>query len=291
MVNGQPMTIVGVAPRGFDGTTVGSKPQVFVPITTMGLISPNYDGFENRLHYDLYLFARLKPGVSIEQASAGINIPYRAIIHDVEVPLQEMTGETMEWFKAAQLQLQPGNRGQSILHTEASAPLNVLFGVTIFVLLIACANVANLLLARGASRTDEMAVRLSLGAGRRHLILQLLAESCLLAVMGGVVGLIVALWTQDLLASLVPADVAALDFRIDTTLLLFTGSLTLGTGLLFGLFPALHSTRPDLVSTLKANAGQPGGGRAAKRFRSVIATAQIALSMALLVLAGLFTKS
>ena len=159
-------------------------------------------------------------------------------------------------------------------------------------LLIACANIANLLLARGAGRAAEMAVRLSIGANRRQLITQLLGESVLLAAMGAAGGLIVAKWTLDLVGAIVPSDGAALvAFKLDSSMLLFAGLTALGTGLAFGLFPALHSTRPDLASTLKNQAGQPGGAKTARRFQTTLATVQIAMSMALLVPAGLFAKS
>jgi predicted permease len=168
----------------------------------------------------------------------------------------------------------------------------LLLGVTGFVLLIACANIANLLLARAAARASEMAVRLSIGASRAQLISQLLAESCLLAVLGGLAGLVVARWTLNLITSLLPPEAAAtLQFGLDGTVLLFAAALTLGTGLLFGLFPALHSTRPDLVTTLKGQAGQPAGARAASKFRTSLATLQIAISMALLASSGFFIKS
>jgi len=178
------------------------------------------------------------------------------------------------------------------VNTEAKAPLTLLMGVTAFVLLIACANVANLLLARGAARDGEIAVRLSIGATRRQLVAQLLTESCLLAVFAGAFSLLVARWTLHLIASLLPAQAAAMiPFELDWTVLLFAAALTMATGLLFGLFPALHSTRPELVSSLKGQAGQPSGARSASRFRTTLATSQIALSLALLVTAGLFTRS
>ncbi len=293
VVNGQSMTIAGVTPQGFEGTTIGTRPQVYVPITMRGLMTPGFNEFHRRNTYWAYLFARLRPGVSIEQARAALNTHYRAIINDVEAPLQRgMSDQTMERFRARQVRVEEGARGQSSVGREARAPLTMLLGVTALVLLIACANIANLLLARSAARAGEMAVRLSIGANRRHLAAQLMTESVLLAILGGAAGLVVARWTLDLIASLLPAEAAtALQFRIDTAVLLFAAAVTIGTGVLFGLFPALHATRNDLLSVLKGQTGQPSGARGAARFRTSLATTQIALSMALLVGAGLFTRS
>ncbi|MGH9312361.1 MAG: ABC transporter permease [Vicinamibacterales bacterium] len=293
IVNGQSLTIVGVAPRGFDGTTLGAKPEVFVPITLRGLMSPGFDGFANRRTYWAYVFARLKSGVSVEEARAAMNVKYRAIVNDVEASLQTgMSEQTLARFRTKELGFEPGGRGQSSVHGEAKEPLTLLLGVTALVLLIACANIANLLLARAAARSGEMAIRLSIGASRRRLIAQLLTESCLLALFGGVAGLFVASWTLRGIAALLPAEPAAtIQIELDTTVLLFAAAVTVATGLLFGLFPALHSSRPDLQTIMKGQAGQPSGARAAARFRTTLATAQIALSMALLVGAGLFTRS
>ena len=292
IVNGQTMTIVGVAPRGFDGTTLGVKPQVFAPITMRGFSQPS-KAFDNRRNYWAYLFARLKPGISIEQARTAMATPYHAIVNDVEAPLQTgMSEQTMARFKAKSLRMDEGSRGQSSMSGEARAPLTLLMGVTGLVLLIACANIANLLLARGAARAGEMAIRLSIGAGRRQLIGQLLTESCLLAVLGGAGGIVVARWTLSLISAILPAQaMERITVSIDPAAMAFAAALAIGTGLLFGLFPALHSTRPDLISSLKGQSGQPSGARSASRFRTSLATAQIALSMALLVTAGLFTRS
>jgi predicted permease len=293
VVNGQAMTIVGVTPRGFTGTTLGDDPDVFVPITMRGLMSPGFNGFENRRQYWAYVFGRVKPGTSREQATVAINGPYRAIINDVEAPLQTgMSDQTMARFRAKQITSEPGQRGQSSFDNEARTPLIILLVVTGTVLLIACANIANLLLVRGAGRAAEMAVRLSIGANRRQLITQLLTESIMLAAFGAVAGLLVAKWTLDAIASIVPEDgVAMFAFTLSPTMLLFAAAAAIVTGIAFGLFPALHSTRPDLASTLKNQAGQPGGAKAARRFRTTLATVQIAMSMALLVPAGLFAKS
>ncbi len=293
VVNGQAMTIVGVAPRGFEGTTLGNNPDVFVPITMRGLMSPGFNGFENRRQYWAYLFARVKPGVTIEQATVAINGPYKAIVNDVEAPLQKgMSDQTMARFKAKEITTEAGNRGQSSFDNEARTPLIILLAVTGTVLLIACANIANLLLVRGAGRAAEMAVRLSIGANRRQLITQLMTESILLASLGAIAGLVVAKWTLDLIASLMPVEDGPLvAFTLSPAMLLFAGGAAIVTGIAFGLFPALHSTRPDLASTLKNQAGQPGGAKAARRFRTTLATVQIAMSMALLVPAGLFAKS
>jgi len=292
-INGQQMTIVGVAPRGFDGTTLGERPYVFVPITMRAVMSPGSGGFKNRQSYWVYLFARLKPGITIEQGRAAINTVYRPIINDVEAPLQKgMSQQTMTKFRAKVITLTDGRRGQSSMHKEAKTPLLLLFAITGIVLLIACANIANLLLARAANRSMEMAVRLSLGATRRQLVAQLLTESVLLALLGGAVSLVVAYWTLNGIVRMLPPEAATtMNFSLSTMAVLFTAGLSLFTGIVFGLIPAIQSTRPDLVTDLRNNSGKLSVGRGAARFRTSLVTAQIALSMALLISAGLFIKS
>ena len=292
-VNGQPMTLIGVAPEGFDGTTVGVKPKIYVPLSMRGVINQGFSGFTNRRSYWIYVFGRLKPGISIDRARVGLNTVYHPIVQTTEAPLQKgMSAATMQRFKAKEVRVDDGRRGQSSIQKEAGVPIMLLMIVTGIVLLIACANIANLLLARAANRAMEMAVRLSLGATRRQLLVQLLAESCLLAVFGGVASLAVAHWTLGAMAALLPGDIAAtLDFTLSSAAVYFTAAVSIATGLIFGIFPALHSTRPELVSTLRAGAGNLSGGRSASRFRATLVTAQIALSTALLISAGLFIKS
>jgi predicted permease len=292
VVNGETMTIVGVAPRDFDGTTFGAHPGLLVPLSMSGKLA-GLGRYENRRAYWLYLFGRLKPGVTIAQTRSALNGIYRPLLNDVEAPLQDgMSAATMARFKAKQIGVLPGYRGQSSIHREAKTPLTMLFGVTGVVLLIACANIANLLLARGAGRAKEMGVRLAIGAGRRHLVAQLLTESVILALMGGVASLAVAFLTLKLLASLLPSDASNfMQFSLEPAVVAFAAVLAVGTGLLFGLFPALHSTRTGLVDAIRANASQISGHRGAARFRTALVTVQIALASGLLISAGLFLKS
>lgn len=291
-VNGRTYTVVGVTPEGFEGTTLGARPEVYVPMQSRVWVG-SYNGLENRRDYWVYVFGRLKTGVSMAAAKTGLDGVVAPILSEVEAPLQRgMSDPTMLQFKGKRIVVEPGSRGQSDMQGEARNPLTMLLSITIVVLLIACANIANLLLARGAGRASEMGVRLALGASRRRLMRQLLTESMILALLGGLASILVAKWTLHGIAALLSPQVSAsLQFTIQPSVLVFAGVLAVGTGLLFGLFPSLHSSRADLMGTIRAGAGQIAGGKAAARFRSGLAMAQIALSTALLVSTGLFLKS
>jgi predicted permease len=293
VVNGQPQTIIGVAQKDFDGTVYGERPSFYSPLAMANAIGNSMTRRSNdRRAYWIYAFGRLAPGATVEQARTAINVVYRPIVNDVEAPLQRnMRDSMMTRFRAKQLLLTDGRRGQTDFD-DAKTPLFMLFAITGLVLLIACANIANLLLTRATNRELEMAIRLSLGATRRQLLAQLLTESVTLALLGGAVSLFFASWTLRGIVALLPADVGEpLGLGINWAAVAFAGVLSLTTGIVFGLFPALHSTRPDLVSALRNNSGKLAGGRTARRFRTSLATAQIALAMALLMSAGLFLKS
>ncbi len=291
VVNGQVMTIVGVAPPDFVSTTLDERAQIFVPVSMADLMMPDRSRVDDRRDHWLYLFARLKPGVSREDAERTMNVPFAAIMSDVELPAQRsgLSQATREDFARRRLLLEPGAHGQRPERAELSRLAVLLFCVTGIVLLMACANVANLLLARGVYRTTEFTVRMSLGAGRGHLVRYLLIESCLLAVTGGIVGVMFAVWTIGVITPLLPGE-ATFQFEFNATIFIFTVLVSGGTALLIGLYPALYSTRRDLSAALKASATSSGPA-AAGRFRAVLTTTQIALALTLLVVAGLFTQS
>jgi hypothetical protein len=205
-VNDQPLTIVGVAPEGFSGTMRGDRPVIFVPITLRWLMQPEEPrNDENRQAYWLYLFARLEPGVSRERAEAEMNALYQGLLRNVEAPLLVgLTEQQKAQYLEGSLALDPGARGQEYRQVRAADPLTLAFAATFLVLLIACVNIASLLLARGISRAGEMAIRASVGASRWRLVAQLLAESMVLAVIGGLLAMPVAVATLRVILALAP---------------------------------------------------------------------------------------
>jgi putative ABC transport system permease protein len=293
-VNGYPMTIVGVAQKGFLSERLGDNPEIYVPITMKKALTPDWDAFHDRKTYWVSLFGRLKPGVTMAQADAAINATYRGQL-EKDIPLlKHPSANLLQRFRAKKIILRPGQYGRGGLREQSQEPLLLLIGMTAMVLLICCANVANLQWARAAARTREIAVRLAMGASRPQLIRQLLIEACILSMAGGMVGLVAAYWTlRGIIASLPPSS----DFQsfltpsLDPRILAFCLGLSLFTGLAFGLFPALQSTRPDLVPTLKSQSGQSSATGSANRFRKSLVTAQVAISLLLLVCAGLFART
>jgi predicted permease len=294
VVNGQPMTVIGVAPRGFQGVEVGESMDVYLPTMMQPQVMPTFPNIldKPRVRW-LTPMARLKDGVSLEQAKAGLDVLYHQLLVD---DLQTMDSKS-ERFRTAYVQKQiallPGGQGTSGLRDQSKTTLLVLTGMVGLVLLITCANVANLFLARASSRQKEVAVRLALGASRFRLVRQLLVESLLLSLAGGLLGLAFASWTGDLLIRALPIDNASRVLSADPDLRigLFAFALALLTGLVFGLVPAWQSTRPDLAPTLKNESGSVVGGSVPFRLRKGLVVAQVALSLLLLIGAGLFSRS
>lgn len=292
MINGRAVEIVGVAPAGFTGTTVAAWPQVFVPITLRWLMEPNRASDESdRRSYWVYLFARLRDGVTIEEASGAINGIYGSIVNEIEAPLNaSLSAAELAQFKMKQISLEPGSRGQSVVPAYTGLPLTLLLGITGLVLLIVCSNVTSLLLARGASRAGEMAIRASLGASRGRLARQLFTESATLAFLGGLLSLPLAAATLVGISAILPATPGTgIDARLNPTVMLFATGVTIASVIAFGFAPALRSTRM-LGSVLKAHA-QAVSGKGVPRFRAALVTAQIAFSLVLVALAGLFSVS
>ncbi len=293
-LNGHPMTVVGVAQAGFFGIVLGQNPDVMVPMMMKADMTPTWDDLENRRSKWLTVMARLKPGVTREQAEAAMNVIYRRAN---EGELKEMPKAVSESFRqrfvAKHLFLRPGQKGRGGLRQQFGTPILVLMGMVGLVLLIACANVANLLLARGAARQKDVAIRLALGASRGAVVRQRLVESLLLAAGGASLGLAFAWWTGGLLIRALPLDEAGttLSTSPDARVVGFALAAAVVTALLFGLAPALQSTRPALTSTLKDEAGSVVGGTGHSRFRQGLVVAQVGLSVLLLAGAGLFARS
>lgn len=294
-VNGRALTIVGVAPEGFTGTTIGASPKVFVPLTLRSLMEPSVprESLDDRRNYWLYLFGRLARGVSIEQARAELDAIYSGVLNGVEAALQtDLSAEDLQRFRERRITVVPGARGQSSVPSGPTpAVLSILLGAALLVLLIVCANVASLLLARGAARAGELAIRASIGADGRRLALQLLAEAGILAAAGGLLSVPVAHATLGAIVAMAPANAVEEIPTIGLDVMAIAGLMTLGTALLFGLAPALRAARTDPGAAIKGHAAQSVGNRAVARFRGALSTAQIAVSTVLLVTAGLFTQS
>ncbi|HEY5908433.1 MAG TPA: ABC transporter permease, partial [Vicinamibacteria bacterium] len=294
-VNSRPMTVIGVSAAGFHGVEVGRSIDLFLPVAMQETMLPNWGGevLSKRRVVWLTPLARLKPGLDLAQAKAGANVLYKQILQEELAQISTRSERFKKEFPQKTLELLPGNRGTSELRGQSQTTLLVLMGMVGLVLLIACANVANLLLARASARQREVAVRLALGASRPRLVRQFLAESVLLSLIGGTLGLFVSSWTANVLLAAEPGGGAARVFTADPDPRVagFAVALSLLTGIVFGLVPALQSTRPDVFPTLKTESGGVISGTRAFRFRKGLVVAQVALSLLLLVGAGLFTRS
>jgi predicted permease len=297
IVNNVPVTIIGVTPPEFSGTLqVGESPDLSIPFSMQPQLSPSESDLTKPWLWWVQIIGRLNSGVTAEQASASFESILQQSAQEgwtaalARFPSQgeaQITGPR----DVPRLRVASGSQGLTELRRAYSQPLTILMVIVGLVLLIACANVANLLLARGATRQKEIAVRLAIGASRWRIVRQLLTESLLLAILGGAVGVLFAYWGKDLLLILRPWGGAelALDLKLDLRLLGFTIAVSLATGLLFGLAPALRATRVDLTPALKDNARSVTGSRSFLTKSLIIA--QVAMSLVLLVGAGLFVRT
>ena len=296
LVNNNKMTVVGVAQAGFDGVELGDPPSIFVPLMMQLEMMPgNKDMLTNRRNRWVNVFGRLKPGVSTEKAKASLQ-PYMHSMLEMEVKEEAFRNASpydREQFLKCWMDVLPGSQGRQNVQRGLSTPLWVLMATTGMVLLIACANIANLLLARATRRQKEMAIRLAIGASRGRIITQLLIEMLVLALTGGVLGLLLAFWADKALMSIyLPADSARLNITTspDLRVLLFTFGISALTALAFGLVPALQTTKPNVGTVLKDEASAVvGSGN--KGLRKSLVVVQVALSLLLLIGAGLFLRS
>jgi len=296
IMNGHNYTIVGVAQKGFDGIELGNTTQVFIPIMMRAQAIPlGGMDFKNRRQRWVNVFARLKPGVSDVQAKASLQPFFHGILEmEVkEAAFNNASAEIREKFLKNIIDVLPGSQGRSYLRRQLTTPLWVLMAITGGVLLIACANLASLLIARATARQKEIAIRLAMGAGRGRIMRQLLVESLLLSIIGGVLGVLLAIWIDHSLMAFLPADNTGLKLSTtpDLRILLFTFGVSILTGVIFGFAPALQCTRPDVAPTLKDQVGGIAGGGAQVRFRKALVAMQVTLSLLLLVGAGLFIRS
>jgi len=295
VVNGRALTIIGVSPAGFDGVEPGRAPQIRIPITMKDdLPRSDFGRLNNNRFRWTEVFGRLKPGVSIEKAQAGLQPLFHQILNRevTEKPFSKASPFVKQEFLKMWMEAMPGSKGRSNLRKTYSKPLFALMGIVSLVLLIACSNLANLLIARASARQKEIAVRLALGAGRGRLVRQLLVESILLAALGGSLGVGLAVMVDKALIDFLPSGHTPLSLSStpDWTVLAFTLAISLVAGAFFGLVPALQSTRPKLADTLKDQAGAVIRGGSAG-LRKGLVVAQVSLSLLLLIAAGLFLQS
>src|SRR5215813_6097417 len=295
VVNGRALTIIGVSPAGFDGVEPGRAPQIRIPMTMKDeLPRTDFQRLNNNRMRWVEVFGRLKPEISQEKAQAGLQPLFHQILNRevTEKPFAKASPVVKQEFLKMWMEVMPGSKGRSNLRRTYSKPLFALMAIVGLVLLIACSNLANLLIARASARQKEIAVRLALGAGRGSLIRQLLLESIILASLGGLLGVGLAVMIDQALIDFLPSGHTPLSLSStpDWTVLGFTFLISLIAGMIFGLVPALQSTRPQLANTLKDQAGAViRGGSAGLRKGLVIA--QVSLSLLLLIGAGLFLQS
>jgi putative ABC transport system permease protein len=294
LINNVEMTVVGVSQPGFFGVQVGQTPDIFVPLMMtqqMSLLGQTLDGWND---YWIKVLARRKPGVSEKRAEAGINTVYRPLLEE-QLPLikSPWNEEKRQKFLNKKISLSSGSRGRTVLQRDSGSQILALFVMVALVLLIACTNVANLLLARGASRQREFAIRTAMGASRGRMIRQLLAESLLCALGGGALGILLGTWLMRILTPIVVANegIQGLTDKLDPSILTFALAATILSGIFFGLIPAWRVTRMGVSDVIKDQGSTSSASVAHVGFRKVLVAGQVAFTMLLLAGAGLFMRS
>jgi predicted permease len=292
-VNGHPLEVIGVVEARFEGLDLGQPPQVYVPITMQPQMGPAWLQFETRRFRWVQVFARLREGMAAEHARAGLQPLYQSLLRQeaADAAFATASADTRKRFLDGRLKVEDASRGHSNLRSQITTPLMILMAIAVAVLLIVCANVANLLIARGAARHRELALRLAVGASRRQIVRLLLVESLVLSIAGAILGVVLASWGAQLLLGffITPESSLAVTADPDLRILAFASLLAIVTAMLSGTIPAFRSTHVDLAPTLKGSGGAVVSEQ--PRLRKTLVVAQVALSFLLLIGAGLFLRS
>ena len=294
LVNNTEMTIVGVAQTGFSGIQVGQTPDIFVPMTMKGQMTPIRNGLDDWNDSFLAVLARLKTGVSKEQAEAGINVDYPGLLEQQAATLKlRAGGKDRQEFLSKKIVLYPGAQGRTTVQRDSGPALMALFAMVALVLLISCTNVANLLLAKAAARQREFAIRSALGATPGRMMRQLLVESFLCALGGGVLGLILGVWIMNILTRAVvsEAGIQGITAQVDGGVLGFAAAATGVSAVLFGLIPAWRATRAGVSQMLKDQGSTTSAGPGQVRFRKYLVAGQVAFTLLLLTGGALFSRT
>ena len=294
LVNNTEMTVVGVAQASFTGIQVGQTPDIFVPMTMKGQMTPVRNGLDDWNDSFLAVLARRKPGVSVERAQTGINLEYSALLEQQAATLHlRSEGKDRKEFLNKKIVLSAGAQGRSTVQRDSGPALIALFAMVAMVLLIACTNVANLLLAKAATRQREFAIRSALGATRGRMMRQLMVESLLCAIGGGGVGLLLGVWLMNILTQLVVSEggVHGIISSVDRSVLGFAAAATAVSAILFGLLPAWRVARTGVSQMLKDQGSNSSAGPGHVRFRKVLVAAQVAFTLLLLTGAALFART
>lgn len=293
LLNGSPMTVIGVAEPGLTSMEQSYMTDVFAPVMMKKQLTPTWDGLDSRRVMWLDVFGRLRQGVSREDAEKELRSLWAPLVAAELEEIPNVDQRLRDAWKRKQFKLNDAARGTSEIREAIGQPLAVLMGMVGAVLLIACANLANLLIARAASRRKEIAVRTALGASRWRIVRQLLVDCLVLSLIGGALGLLLSAWTLDALVRFLGDDVPVTQMlsQIDGRAMVFTGVLSVLTALLFGLFPSLQASRPDVAPALKEEGSAVSAAGGQVRFRKALIVGQVSLSLLLLAVAGLFSKS